>query len=75
MKQVYFDILGVLAKKPGISISQVGMELLGSWGTSYARMMTSELVRMGYLILEQGKHGFKLSLSESGIQALNSAGE
>jgi hypothetical protein len=75
MKQVYFDILGVLAKKPGISISQVGMELLGSWGSSYTRMMCSELIQMGYLISEPGKHGFKVSLSGPGVQALNSAGE
>lgn len=74
MKQIQIDILKHLAENPGVSLNRIGTELSSRWASSYARAVSTELLKNGFLINEQTiKNGFKLSLSEQGKQALESA--
>jgi hypothetical protein len=74
MKQVQKAILKVLVDKPEISISGIGFELLGSYGSSYTRLTTSEMIHLGFVSAEPSKRGYKCRLTDAGIQALNTAG-
>jgi len=71
MKQICYDILKTLQEKPGLSLSKVGIELSGSWGSSYTRMTCAELIHQGLILTDtSGKRGHSMTLSESGLQAI-----
>ena len=71
MKQIVKDILGLLSKRPGITQSKAGVELSGSWGSSYTRMTISEMIHQGLILVDtSGKKGHSLTISETGLKAL-----
>ena len=74
MKQVQKAILKVLDEKPELSIRGIGFELLGSYGSSYTRLTTEEMIHQGFISAERSKRGYKCRLTDAGIQALNTAG-
>lgn len=74
MKDVCRDILRLLADKPGLTQHRIGIELSGSWGSSYVRSNVSELLHQGLIIADRtGKQGFALTISETGLRALSEA--
>lgn len=71
MKQVCNDILGLLEKRQGLTKTGIGVELSGSWGSSYVRMTINEMIHQGFIQADKtGKHGHTLTISETGLQAL-----
>lgn len=71
MKQICSDILKLLSDRPGLSQSKIGIELSGSWNSSYTRMTIAELIHQGLITTDtSGKRGHSLTISETGLQAL-----
>ena len=75
MKQIVKDVLRLLSVRPGITQSKAGVELSGSWGSSYTRMTISEMIHQGLIQADtSGKKGHSPTLTETGLQALQEAG-
>jgi hypothetical protein len=75
MKKVTNDILWLLSERPGLSTHRIGIELSGSWSAPYVRGKVSELIHQGLISADKsGRGGYPLTLTETGLQALQEAG-